>query len=338
MLKSNSKWKYYRKLKRPQLVLGAFSCGSNAGSLRVTHTIPSALGKEVACTSDSCGNLFTIVFAMFPSLCGLPRCSHSERAHVSLWLPRGGFSASDNTREQVRADCPQWPWQWKTLYRAPRVEARQGEVRRGTVVLLSQWDMRLNHHFKSLKTNKQTEKKFSSGQGGWSRLFFSGRSRETNKPICRIMANSARRAKQASPRSSKTSHRACEYFMTFNLGCTHLHSVLSVTLPMWKSYSLVRIRITCEERTFSGYKTSLRPQFYGSKEAITTLVRCYYLGVSLVQPIGSAFRSVPGSHSWNVTCPGGHPFIFKMTLRIVPVFIVCCYYKDAFTLFAAAAL
>lgn len=129
VLKSNSIWKYYRKLKRPQLVLGAFSCGPNAGSQRVTHNIPSALGKEVACTSDSCGNLFTIVFAMFPSLCGLARCSHSECAHVSLWLPRGGFSASDNTREQVRADCPQWPLQWKTLSRAPRVEARQGEVR-----------------------------------------------------------------------------------------------------------------------------------------------------------------------------------------------------------------
>lgn len=69
----------------------------------------SALAEEVACSLDSCGNVFPIVFAVFPSPYGLPRRSNSERAHVSLWLPGGGFSALDNTQEQVRAECPQWP-------------------------------------------------------------------------------------------------------------------------------------------------------------------------------------------------------------------------------------
>lgn len=42
--------------------------------------------------------------------------------------------------------------------------------------------------------------------------------------------------------------------MNINLLYTHLHRVLSVTLPIWKSYSLVRIRITCKERTCNYYK------------------------------------------------------------------------------------
>lgn len=45
--------------------------------------------------------------------------------------------------------------------------SRQGKARWGTVVLLSQWDMSLNHHFKSLKTNKQTNRKKALLWSGW---------------------------------------------------------------------------------------------------------------------------------------------------------------------------
>lgn len=72
----------------------------------MTHSNLSALGKEVACSLDSRGNVFAIMFAAFPSLYGLPCVFNSERAHVSLRLPTGDFSASDTTREQVRAECP----------------------------------------------------------------------------------------------------------------------------------------------------------------------------------------------------------------------------------------
>lgn len=106
LLKSSGKWRYYQTMTCPQLVHRAFLCGSNAGSLRMIHNNLSALGKEVACSLESCGNVFTIVFVTFPSLYCLPCHSNSKRARVSLWLPRRGFRASDNTREQVRSECP----------------------------------------------------------------------------------------------------------------------------------------------------------------------------------------------------------------------------------------
>lgn len=43
-------------------------------------------------------------------------------------------------------------------------------------------------------------------------------------------------------------HLLVSIFWIRNVLSAHLQRVLSVTLPMWKSYSLVRIRITCKER------------------------------------------------------------------------------------------